>query len=203
MIDDKTIRLFCGDDENRKPLLNPFNVGDYTYATNGHFGIRIFPKLEEYEKNEKLIKVEQIITFDKVDESHWIDIPEIGLFEEICICPDCGGSGKSNDCPECDGGGDVHWESEYGHEYEAICKTCHGKKKVESDVECELCAGTGKTTRIKNIYVGGCLLNGKLLSIMKNLPGIKIAPDAVEKYKPIPFKFDGGIGIVMPIREGW
>jgi hypothetical protein len=78
---------------------------------------------------------------------------------------------------------------------------CRGTKKSGKSIECEECSGTRKITKSKSINVGSKLLNCQFLSVMKNLPGVKIAPDAVESLKAIPFKFDDGIGIIMPMRR--
>jgi hypothetical protein len=198
-MDDKMIRLFCSDDVTRKALCNPFNLGEFTFATNGHFGIRI-PIQHEYDGNEPIKNVDGVICYGKIQEQFWIELPPLDSVVEISDCKHCKGLDNVTECPECEGTGEVSWESEWGHEYEAECLNCNGRKTISG--ECEECGGSGKNTRDKNVRLGTKLLNGRLLSIMSQLQGLKIAPDApVDKYKPIPFKFDGGTGIIMPMRE--
>jgi len=79
MINDMVLRSFCAIDNCRKEINNPYNHGDYTYATDGWILIRI-PKIDKYNKNPsinmdyfwKSIKLPDIIP-----DAYWMDIPEI------------------------------------------------------------------------------------------------------------------------------
>jgi DnaJ-class molecular chaperone len=193
MIEDKTIRMFCSLDESRPTLNNPFNVGDFTYAINGHFGIRI-ARRHEYDQNTIIKNIECLYSVD-VNESLWIDLPGISEISEEVNCSFCMGEGNIVECPECEGIGEVSWTSDFGNEYDATCLSCHGSKKINGT--CQECKGTGKKSIDINIEICSKLFNSRLLKIMHELPAVKFAPGAVEKYKPVPFKFDGGIGVIM------
>lgn len=205
MITDEILRLFCSKDIIRPKLNNPFNFGDYTYATDGHILIRV-PKIEEYSENPILDTIEKVfpIDIDKIDNSLWIDIPELTETIKVIDCVDCEGTGKNSICPDCEGEKEVSWESENGFLYEDTCRMCEGTGRIDdinnNDI-CDKCNGTGKKSEDLIIDIGSKTVNSRLLSIIKNLPNTKIAPDAVEGLKAIPFKFDNGIGLIMPIRK--
>lgn len=194
MITDAMLRMFCSNDETSETLNNPFNDGDYTYATNGHILIRV-PRRAEYDQNKAVKNINEAVQFTAVPEEKWIDTPDPCDTIKTEPCNMCKGTGKLARCPDCKGQGEVQWESDYGYEYEDTCRMCNGRGRI--DGICEDCAGTGKITTERNIEICGRLLNGKLLSILRELPGLKIAPDAVENLKPIPFKCDGGEGVIM------
>lgn len=78
---------------------------------------------------------------------------------------------------------------------------CRGTGKINGTEQCDICLGTGKIKKYKIIELGNKLVNSELLLKLYDLPNCKIAPDAVEYLKPIPFKFDNGIGIIMPCRK--
>jgi hypothetical protein len=198
MIDDKTIRLFCAIDNSRPKLTNPFNQGSYTFAANGHIAIKI-SRREEYDKNAPIDqKMEILFTFSEISETLWIDIPDLDKIIEYQTCPECKGEKIIKVCRECHGKGEVFFENDY-NEYYIECKSCDGFP--HNPTECEKCSGTGQVKKNRYILIGSKALDTDFLSTIKLLPGVKIAPEAVEGLNPIPFKFENGEGIIMPCRK--
>lgn len=196
MISNELLQMFCSRDDFRTVLTVPFNVGNYTYATNGHFAIRVDLR-KEFSGNDTPANMEKCFAYpENVDEALFIDIPELNTSENSVSCKVCGGKGTLTECSDCEGTGEVHWESDGGYEYESDCQMCNGSGKINE--QCEKCGGTGKKFIEQFIEVGTRVLNCKLLSIINSLPGVKIAPDATSDFQPIPFRFDGGCGILMP-----
>jgi hypothetical protein len=87
----------------------------------------------------------------------------------------------------------------YLHPFDA-CSACGGAgvggSATETDVgTCEKCEGYGEEPlRIKIDDTGYCIRYMRLLS---SLPSVLIAPNGMN---PMPFKFDGGRGLLMPMR---
>lgn len=196
------LMVFCEKpiDGARKGLCNPFNVGEYTYATNGHFAIRIPAKIEYVAAEDYRVEIAKMFSDPAIPADKFIDLPIIESPEEHVICSKCNGTGSDIECTDCDGSRKVHWESEGGYEYDATCEMCNGTGKIKGP--CEKCGATGKTAKDKLIDVGSKLLNARYLAIIANtLKNVKIAPDAVSELSPVPFIFDGGEGIIMPLRR--
>lgn len=69
---------------------------------------------------------------------------------------------------------------------------------------CEDCGGQGFT--IENVPVKvagiGLSISNHLLRRVRDLPGIMIAVKGrVDDLPPVRFKFDGGDGLIMPMRD--
>ena len=177
------LQKFCGDEKDSKVHVNrPWSRGSWTYATNGHIVLRL-PKLPDVSENPKAPDVEKL--FQDADERgpyEWVDVPEVTV--NWLECPDCSGTGI--------------WTEGLKH-----------------PTECEECDGKGKFTRrvpvkfeIGKVAIG--LSNIYLDLIRKELPNPKIGliEAAATTYfrvvptngVPVKIKFDGGIGLLMPMR---
>ena len=89
----------------------------------------------------------------------------------------------------------------------ADCSTCNGDGIIEHDDcldcgghDCVDCGGTGTIVAIQPVLIGNSYFKLALLSILGDLPNCKIGP-ATEPLKQAPFQFDGGDGLIMPMRE--
>jgi hypothetical protein len=86
---------------------------------------------------------------------------------------------------------------------EIPCAECNGKGKHKyqgSFIECEDCGGEGKYDKHKRIPIGDeAGFSNVYLSWLAELPGIEIAPFGAEE--PARFRFEGGDGLLMPMRS--
>ena len=90
------LKKFCGDkDPERSKIKNPFSIGEFTYATNGHIAIRIpimnCVPLSNPVTPEALFKNLQKHEFEDISE---IELPEFKRTQEDCL--EC-----VHDCPTC------------------------------------------------------------------------------------------------------
>jgi hypothetical protein len=85
-------------------------------------------------------------------------------------CKECGGTGHEHDCPDC---------------------TC----------ECDFCDGDGTVPHLAKVCVtiGDALYDAAYIKQILSLPGLKFA-EKPSKEDAAPFVFDGGEGILMPMR---
>jgi hypothetical protein len=157
-------------------------------------------------------------------ESHTLSDFDFEQGTEPCEpCEHCEGTGKLYACDECDGVGDISWSTDY-NDYEHECNTCDGKgyfKKSEWESEfshrgieyadtkdCEDCGGTGVKDANPDIYIGEVKFQGKLLKKFMQFEGATISLPRYDadtifggRQKPAYIKWDGGEGILMPMRN--
>lgn len=198
------LEKFCrkSDYFGTETLKEPFSEGNYTYAADGSILIRV-DKIPEIMMEYPYIKAGKILEENKIDGNEiWIDLPKFEIIEKNCT--ECDGTGKIIVCKECNGEGGLEFSSDY-NDYDVECKSCFGKNI--KDEKCEDCEGIGKYKEYSNpvFFVVFHLLekvmvNGMYLEMIQDLPNIKIAlQDSLEK--PIKLKFDGGIGLLMPMSN--
>lgn len=169
------LKLFCGDNDIRYYLNAPFSEGEFTYATNGHILIRVARRGDVAEVDDKS-------SMKGKCEKLFADNP----FVAAVPIPDIPPMVKA-DCHCCNGDG--------AHEYK-----CSGAPPYE----CGECDGTGKQmdepgdTPFPHVEVSGIHFAPAYLRLIKTLPNYQFSP--IEE-KASPFKFDGGDGLLMPMRK--
>lgn len=136
-------------------------------------------------------------------ERGWRPMPELPVPLETA-CEDCKGTGKvpaMRECEECNGGGQA--ECNLGHLH--TCEDCHGKGKIErKDGEpgvCEECDGSGKEIAMQKVDLGFADADERLLRKVAALPSAEIPATGDDPHAVIPFRFDGGMGLLMPLRR--
>lgn len=86
----------------------------------------------------------------------------------------------------------------------AYCDDCLGNGRYYGKT-CEYCDGEGKITPDIPFDFHGTVFNQKYLSYLSSLPNCQLSPQpylfGALHYKPSPFRFDGGTGILMPMLE--
>jgi len=165
------LQPFCGTDETRFYLMKPFTRDGHTYATNGHIMVRVEPR-PEIPDAEKPFNQDRPL--EGIEAAKFFrpsfELPPAPAAKGPCTA--CDGRGYDHDCPDC----------------ECVCDVCKGDGDM--DVERRI------TTKI-----GPKVFALNYARLMLSLPGIEIAelPDK-EDGKPLLFKFDGGVGALMPMR---
>lgn len=74
------------------------------------------------------------------------------------------------------------------------CSDCDGDG-------CDECDLTGRTFLSKTLNIGCRQLNYEYLIRIQRLLGVMFAVEFGGEMDPLPFKFDGGIGFLMPMRK--
>ena len=187
-------------DPEHQKMCKPFSFGNFSYASNGHLLVRV-PRLDDCEEwealNEKAARLFE--SFDMpVVLAALVDIPDFPQPEPE-KCSVCKGVGKITRCPECEGKGYIEFETDY-NDYEVDCETCHGHGSTIGDEQvCDCCNGTGIIKKVmKRVEIGCAGFSSHYLTMLKELPGIMIAPTEPEKANY--FKWDEGDGLLMPMR---
>lgn len=210
------LEKFCSKSHYTKTLIEPFSENNYTYASDSVIIIRV-DKIQEITQLYPSVRAEQLFEENKISKNEiWIDPPKFEIIERNCR--KCEGIGKIIVCKECNGTGDLEFSNSY-NDYDVECKSCYGKNSKNVNEKCEDCEGTGKYKEYSNLIIKASvktvldigvngiwkeieiMLNGKYLEMIQDLPNIKIAIQD-SSLKPIKLKFDGGIGLLMPMNNG-
>lgn len=210
------LKLYCSTNPNHfHSMANPWSHGEFTYATNGYIIIRI-PRLADVPENDECPKVWEgdLAELFTREPAAWIDVPEVDYEGEEC--ERCDGTKEAYLCPECEGYGEVFLQSRFNVYEGQDCATCNGDGQLPQDEwdafvkchsfkgepikeVCDGCDGTGIATCRESHDVNGVLINEKYLWMIGNLPGAKLG--TFGEPDPVRFTFDGGDGLVMPMRR--
>lgn len=129
-------------------------------------------------------------------------IPNLG--ELTKPCKRCKGTGNVFECDVCDGEG--FRECDLGEEHD--CSYCRGSGTVplgspEEKRPCKECHGSGSVaTEDVSVAFGNVILGKTNLGVLTKLTRLRFAIMAERKAEdPVYFTFDGGDGLVMPMRH--
>jgi hypothetical protein len=172
------LQRFCSEDDFRESLRKPFSHGEYSYATNGVYAVRV-PRREDVPEGDKPNLAEQLdrilaplegASFEAID----FTVPDLDEPSSTEECEDCDGRGLEHECPDC-------------------------------DCECTTCGGTGSVEKTESISVSalGGIFRLPYLRRILALPEVEVAslPRDYETPKPALFRFDGGVAALMLMRR--
>lgn len=165
------IKPFCSTDKALPYLMQPWSRGAYTYATDGYILVRV-ARRDDVPENSQAPDAEKLLEKVQIDTASFTPLPPFDLPpEKMDECASCGGSGYEHDCPNCN----------------CICKNCNG---------------SGEESHYGFISVGifGLPYASRYIAIIRSLPGVEISRTAA-RLDPMPFRFDGGIGLLMPLTR--
>jgi len=164
------LQPFCLTDSFRPDLHTPFAQGGSVYATNGHIAVEVADRPGVAQNDS--------IGVPALFSKHWTGynlVPAAML--HLPEIPPAG----DDDCRACDGTGLEH----------PSCPHC--------DCMCEHCGGTGTEEVPRSICVAGGIFNADYIALLLTLPGLKLSKQAPKGNNPVPFSFDGGRGLIMPM----
>lgn len=168
------LKPFCGTDVYRSYLHQPFSQGDFTYATNGHICMRV-PRREDAPEQDKVNP--SAMPWDKAQD--FAPLPMLTLPEkstDIRECDECY-DGYEHDCPDC----------------ECICEACHGTNQIDFDSDEKM-----------SVDLFGIPFALRYVRLLMTLPGVQISLVQMPTFdaaKGLAFRFEGGDGLLMPLRE--
>lgn len=189
VVSDLNLKSFCSTQKWRQESVGePWSAGGFTYATDGHVLVRV-PRLADVPERERSPTTEHIAKLfaeaktEPLGALNHIDPPTKAA---PVTCGECGGSGR---CKKCDGHGECHY-------CDTECEECDGS----GDCGCD--GGRVEDRTIFAIRVGGAIVNAEHTARIAALGDIEIVTcDHEASTTPIYFRFAGGDGLVMPLRE--
>lgn len=193
------LKGFCRAEGPDGKMSTPFNIDDFSYATNGHMIIRC-KRVNGVTVKDNAPDINNL-PWDHEKIKDWAECPDVLVEGKKCEC--CDGKKVSVECEECDGDGWVDLFNEY-HHYENECKSCHGKGAVcgvgkEDPMNCSNCYATGIDYGREGLVWNNVKISNKIVAKLKILPGIKMQVVG-GKEDPVRFIFDHGVGLAMPMR---
>lgn len=202
MITIETLNQFCDANDFREYLRKPWVYDGRTFATDGRIGVIAEGCIEgavgAIEQSPDLNAV-ILATAKKLDG---IEAGPMPMFPSPDKCHRCvGGTVKLHQCTTCDGEGAFEHD---GEEYD--CKSCHTTGQVSAhdanagqQEACRECNGTGATQT--KFEIGCTAFDLRYLILIATLPNVRIAIHPTDECACAVFHFDGGMGVVMPMRK--
>ncbi|MDE2107035.1 MAG: hypothetical protein KGL39_58045 [Patescibacteria group bacterium] len=197
------LQPFCSRDSSRPGILKPFSLGHYTYATDGRMLIRVARRDDVPTNPDAPRNVDSLYPDPSPSPRDYspLPLPLPVAPVEYKNCADCDGQGHFKNCPECHGLGLIECDKCLNKE---DCHRCRGKGVLyTNDVNaptCTNCDGSGKVAQQRTLQLGNKVFNVMFLEKLAILPGITIAADHGDEFSPMMFSFDGGCGLLMPMR---
>lgn len=204
MTTQELMQPFCAVGDVRAYLNHIFKKGEFLCASNGHVFIRVqndgtvevLPESEDNKTDDgKILNLEAWPTDGFIP----LEFSAPDIIEQCSICEGTGKTFEKEECDECDGKG----EFKHGSHYYS-CDECDGDGKVQASfgdkIACVDCHATG----IKYQYLtipDGRVFNYTYMLKLQALPGIIYLPDHSDSSTSMRFKFDNGVGLLMPIRR--
>ena len=204
MITIEQLQKFCAPDDARLFCTRPYPLDGNTIATDGKILVCVNSDLgaEPVESPVSVAARKYINPSDFIEGFAPLEI--VITDSDYVVCAKCGGSKieirnkkSSRPCGDCDGEGHFHHR---GHSYE--CKECDGEGREEfalaetETIACEKCNGSG--TEFSCVEVDGMEYQTKYIAAILSLPVVQYKSPK-EKYEAMLFKFDGGVGRLMPV----
>ena len=197
---------FCGQEKARSWMAQPFAIGAFTYATNGHVAIRVDGNVA-LDVPDAPKSIEGL--FAEAVEREFVSFASVDA-EPIKPkrCDQCSGHGYTIECDVCDGEGEHECDNaRCGCVHD--CGSCRGKGcepalKGDDDAEpCDWCGGAGRELDKRSVNLGHWLVvQRRYLQLVQALPGpIKWAVKMEgSEHKPPAFRGPGWLAIIMPMR---
>lgn len=199
------LSLFCDGDFTRYDLSRPFTQEEWTYATDARICIRtqLVTQLD-VESQGRVPRGDSLGWDDGKNWRPWRTrrIPSLG---DCYTCPTCDGKGRQGNCTACPRCCDGFVEIDYddavcGHgSYEEGCKHCNALGWI-GGTECETCNGAGDVDfcyRLGHVHIAPAY-ESKIMT----LQDVEFADDrSRDPESGIPFRFDGGQGLLMPLAR--
>lgn len=166
------LQKFCSIDPTRQAIHQPWTRDGFTYATDGRILVRV-PAMADVPENEQAPNADRLWPMSSTWQVTGQPVPEHPPEPFSTPCKECDGKGK--------------WSE------------TRGKRRVDS--ECTECDGTGSVVQAQPIAFGKHLLSDVYLRKLSLLPGVKWLHESTEENLPVRFTFDGGEGLLMPMRK--
>lgn len=165
-------------------LLFPIDDGEWSYCSDARICLRV-PKFEHKSGVEATQKTIEALRgfFAKNNHKDYQPLP---------ATPE-GGWGKP--CESCEATGKID---------EIVCACCGSRMALPNEIvtDCPNCEGRGRfVSRKEFLVVGHQAVSHYYLALISSLPNVTIAPSPTGELDHLHFRFDGGEGVIMPMRK--
>ena len=167
------LQLFCPPNPKHPALGQPWNYGPYTYATDACVMVRV-PARPKFASDPLSLGTGAETFFAEYP------LPPAKALSELPALPRS--KGMNVPCPECHGSGAV-------------------LNRKGLPLLCACCGGERHVLNRTAVDVGVRRFAAHYLYRLATLPGLRIAAALGKPSEPLRFVFDGGDGLLMPLRK--
>lgn len=199
------LQRFCDTEPSQYTIQSPWVFNGWRYATDGIIGVR-FPAPGEADTPAGTLTVELKIQERRFPRGYIVfeDFPQcadrlIHRVDRRPSCDDCLGTGwRPQECRDCEGVGHDCPDGVTPEGGPTPCPRCNGKGKVfdGNGDRCRFCAG--RKMVYENQYIGNREIAGKYLSILADLPDLRIHL-AGDERSGLAFVSGRLQGVLMPL----
>jgi hypothetical protein len=197
------LTAFCAKDQpNRYEMRYPFQVRDWTYATDAKAIVRVRPSWLDKAESEGPIPPAVLLPWDHDRLRGWKPIRQLPpLLCDDSSCPECDGTGFADgrmgqECDECGGFCQSCGPSS--------CDTCHGRGVMPRPgvADCPACGGKAIGRFPSVVKIDNRYFDVRLYRKVAALGGDAVVVDMpksrhCDAYTHLKFRFDGGDGLLM------
>lgn len=202
------LNAFCSKERSRSYISQPYSIGEFTYATNGHIAIRV-PGVVALPNEKAPASIEGMFADADTRAFRPFDLVTAPPAKRV-RCERCRGAGYVTSCETCDGEG-LHTCNDDSCGCEHECGACkgmgaHAAIKDEDGAEiCDECDGAGRERDRRYVDIGEkTAVMWAYLDLVQSLPGpVEIARDRSgvdAPYAAIAFRGDGWTALIVPAR---
>lgn len=212
------LQRFCANAlDPREHLHKPWRSGQWVYATNGHLAVRVSSAAQPDAAAATDKHPDTGSMFEKYMGRPRLEFLRMPAIPALAKCISCRGKGEVRciKCPDCDEGEFRHGDHHYN------CKNCEGSPAgagwqwlddYDEDQPhqvvrvCEDCDGMGYSKNVSgSTKLGDAHYSNIYLAMFAALPEVRVCPgepsgDWGSRPVPAVFIFDGGHGLLMPMR---
>lgn len=197
---------FCSFDRHRSHLSAPFTIGDYTYASNGHIGIRVPRRDDVPEGDPKTLSLAK--TFADGDALEFRPLPDVPIAPPLDLprCQTCRSSGKIVDCELCGGTGEHKCDCEH---CDRGCDDCDGYGNAPAGFNaepaevrvCDDCDGFGRKHDERCVRLfGKTVLRLRYFNHAQDVDGPREVGIADSAESAVFFRMPECMIAIMPLR---
>jgi hypothetical protein len=197
------LAAFCARGKScRYEMRHPFQVDDWTYATDAKAIVRVRPSWLDRAESEGPIPPAALLPWDHDKLRGWKPLrPQSPLVCDDACCPECDGTGFADgvcgeECGECNG-----FCTGCGR---SSCDTCHGRGVMPRPgvADCPVCGGDAIGRFPAVVRLGGRYFDVRLYRKVAALGGEAVVVDVPKSrlrdaHTHLKFRFDGGNGILV------
>jgi hypothetical protein len=187
---------FCGVDDPRFWIRTPMSIEGKAAATDGSILIIVDAPAPNEAADflaHASIFGHKTVAMAREQFGAYVEASSIKLSDKECSHCDGTGRARVEECEACDGDGEV-WHKNKS----ATCPICDGSGVVVETGKgdpCKSCGGTGRG--VPSSYGNEYTIASHYVALLQGLPNCRVK--AHEGNHPVPFTFDGGCGVVMPL----
>lgn len=201
------LMAFCSKTHSwRFDMRRPFLQAEKVYATDARIAVCVAPATADVQLNEMRVPPAAGLTWNHDRLRGWQAWPKDAkpIMAEG-YCPECDGTGVQSckpqmECDDCCGFGMQTNSCGDFHPHKK-CRHCKGFGYIPDGPMCETCKGRCEGQHPCLVKIGTNYIDVRYYRRVLALPDTEFVAGIGGKETPIPFRFGGGRGLLMPVMH--